>query len=562
MFRPVYIGLAALFAMATAATAAQPPSLAPFGEDVVPPRLSIGTATYFQQHPESFAAFKAALPHRDDAGHLTRNGAAPAASGTWTAITAGSSGLCNPLLLTDGTVLVHSCDSPKWSRLTPDSSGNYANGTWSKIASMPVIGGTQYAPQYNASAVLPDGRVIVIGGEYNGSGGGVWTNLGAIYDPAKDTWTAVTAPAGSSWQNIGDAQSVVLDDGTFLLGSCCADPDADALFQPATLGWVSTGAPLGGTYQDEQGYTKMPSGQVFTVDIWSNGYPKPDTHTELYTPASGTWSYTTDAPVSLADPCGTAELGPSVLRGDGKVVSFGGYTGCKGGTIDPTAIYTAKSTKWKMGPKVPSVCGSDGKTACDLADAPAAYMSTGNILFAASADFGSSPTHFFEFSADNKITQVADPIFNADSSGAYYYNFLCLPNGQIMMTDFSKNAEVYTPAGTTLASSMPSITKVAATLKPGQSYPITGKQLHGVSAGAYYGDDAQAATNYPLVRITNTKSGHVVYAPTTNFSTQSIKPKLSSKADFTLPATTETGASVLVVIANGVASAPVPVTVN
>ena len=30
----------------------------------------------------------------------------------------------------------------------------------------------------------------------------------ALYDPAHDTWTAITAPAG--WANIGDAQSVDL----------------------------------------------------------------------------------------------------------------------------------------------------------------------------------------------------------------------------------------------------------------------------------------------------------------------------------------------------------------
>ena len=48
--------------------------------------------------------------------------------------------------------------------------GNYANGTWSQLASLPVINGTQYAPLYFASAVLPDGRVLIMGGEFNGGG--------------------------------------------------------------------------------------------------------------------------------------------------------------------------------------------------------------------------------------------------------------------------------------------------------------------------------------------------------------------------------------------------------
>ena len=74
-------------------------------------------------------------------------------------------------------------------------------------------------------------------------------------------------------------------------------------------------------------------------------------------------------------------------------------------------------------------------------------LPNGNILFAASAGYGGSPTHFFEFTAQNTIEQVADDVFYSERSGAYYYNFLVLPNGQILSTDFSKIAEVYTPTG-------------------------------------------------------------------------------------------------------------------
>ena len=46
-------------------------------------------------------------------------------------------------------------------------------------------------PLYFASAVLPDGRYIMNGGEYN-NGADAWTKLGAIYDPVANVWTAVT----------------------------------------------------------------------------------------------------------------------------------------------------------------------------------------------------------------------------------------------------------------------------------------------------------------------------------------------------------------------------------
>ena len=124
------------------------------------------------------------------------------------------------LRLTDGTVIMHSepncltcttTDYSSWYKLTPDSSGSYVNGTWTQIASLP----SGYAPLYFGSAVLPDGRVVVEGGEYNcasGSCNAVWTNQGALYDPLKNTWTPVQPPKG--WTTIGDAQSVILPNAT------------------------------------------------------------------------------------------------------------------------------------------------------------------------------------------------------------------------------------------------------------------------------------------------------------------------------------------------------------
>ena len=40
-------------------------------------------------------------------------------------------------LLTDGTVMFQGNNSATWSKLTPDSSGSYLNGTWSQLASLP-----------------------------------------------------------------------------------------------------------------------------------------------------------------------------------------------------------------------------------------------------------------------------------------------------------------------------------------------------------------------------------------------------------------------------------------
>jgi hypothetical protein len=64
------------------------------------------------------------------------------------------------------------------------------------------------------------------------------------------------------------------------------------------------------------------------------------------------------------------------------------------------------------------------------------------------------------------------------------------------------------------------------------------------------------------VRITNTVTGHVFYARTANHSTMSIAPGAAGSTTFTVPAVIETGTSDLVVIANGIASKHVTITVE
>src|SRR5271170_7700182 len=124
---------------------------------------------------------------------------------TWTTVTtAPPVSLGAMMLLTDGRVLLHeepncsgsTCkgkDYTAWYTLTPDINGSYINGTWTQVASLPA----GYAPLYFASAVLPDGKVIVQGGEYQcaaGSCADAWQSNGALYDPVQNTWVSTVAP--------------------------------------------------------------------------------------------------------------------------------------------------------------------------------------------------------------------------------------------------------------------------------------------------------------------------------------------------------------------------------
>ena len=348
----------------------------------------------------------------------------------------------------------------------------------------------------------------------------------------------------------------MLPNGTFMLSATCANPPVEALFNPATLGWSSTGAPS--SNYDHQGYAPTQTGNVVTIDV-SN-----PPAAQQYNPTTGVWASIASTPVSLVDPtaCGNDSIGPAVTRPDGTMVAFGGNTGCTASPADPTAIYTASSNSWIQGPNVPAVCGTGGITSCTLAEAPAAMLPNGNILFAASAGYLTAPTHFFEFTSTNAINQVADDVYYASTSASYYYNFLALPSGQVLATDTSSYVEIYTPTGSANSAWAPTITAVAGCVTPGKSYVLSGTQLNGLSQGASYGGVAQGATNYPLVQIVNNSTGHVFYARTSGFRTMSIAPGQTGSMNLMVAAATETGASTLYVVANGIPSTGQAITVG
>jgi len=59
----------------------------------------------------------------------------------------------------------------------------------------------------------------------------------------------------------------------------------------------------------------------------------------------------------------------------------------------------------------------------------------------------------------------------------------------------------YTPSGGPDPAWAPHVTSCPHRIEAGHSYTLYGRQLNGLSQAVSYGDDATAATNYPLVRI-------------------------------------------------------------
>jgi len=497
------------------------------------------------------------LPPPDDGLAPVRNGQQDPSS-PWTPLTNQPTFRASvPLLLTDGTVLMQDEGAQDWWRLTPDQNGSYVNGTFTQIASLPA----GYSPLYHSSAVLPDGRLIIEGGEYN-FGQSVWTDLGAIYDPLANTWTSVDPPpffgtcCGFGHPTIGDAQSVILFDGTYMQANCCTTDEA--LLDPVNLTWTRTGS---GKFDinDEEGWTLLPNKQVLTVDAYVFAYDPTGTNSEIYVPGSGKWHSAGSTIVQLWDSaaaCGgqndaTQEVGPAVLRPDGTVFATGANT-CGGGASGHTAIFNSNTATWTAGPDFPPNL--------NIADGPAALEPNGNVLMVASPGYGARPITVLEWDGANLNTVPGPP--RASRDGSYVCNFLVLPTGQILFTDFSRDVEIYTPSGSYAPSWAPRIQSAPSTVSPGGSYSISGHLFNGMSQGAAYGDDVQAATNYPLVRITNNATGHVFYSRTHDHSSMGVAFNGLVSTHFDVPANQETGPSTLVVVANGIPSQSVAVNVQ
>ena len=277
------------------------------------------------------------------------------------------------MLLTDGRVLVQANPNPgagisaaDFYTLTPDNTGDYARGTWRKVASPPA----GYSPWATSETVLSDGRVLLAGGEYNHdeyqlpfSPNGL-TNMSAVYNPTADQWTMIPAPAGMDY--MGEPAAVTLPDGRFLIGDKLAK--RMWAFDPSANQWSAvtfTGYPADDFA--EMGFTLLPSGAVLTVDV------RNAQQSYHFIPTTGAWVSDGATATLLAEahpqaltygpapqqtvggvtygpgPVGTyqapGEIGPSILRPDGTVF----WTGASATAPSHTAIYHPGATPSRRG---------------------------------------------------------------------------------------------------------------------------------------------------------------------------------------------------------------------
>lgn len=473
--------------------------------------------------PESFQPHLEALERRE----------VPA---TWTSVTGAPEGIGTMMLLSDGTVLAEGQGVTKhWFKLTPNSAGNYAAGTWTPVAN------ANLERLYFGSNVLPDGKVFLVGGEYSGNPAQQnITNTGEIYDPVANTWTPI---ANFPLPQFGDDPTMVLPDGRVLAGYIF--DDRTFIYNEATNSWAPGGTKKLLDRSDEETWVTLPDGSILSYDIFDGGGGG-TLHAQRYVPSSNSWVQTGNLPAALTN--GTtlgAELGPALLLPDGRLFQVGAN--------NLTALYTRGTDTWAAGPSTPAGFGAD--------DAPGAILPNGHVLFTEDRPLFSAPTRMFDFDpVANTITDITAtlPAGLSGSLGAnpcFINRMLMLPNGQLLFAPGGNQLWTFKPDGGPQLSWRPvvyDINKVSAT-----NYHMTGIQLNGISQGASYGDDAEMDENYPIVSIRST-TGVVRYARTTNWAPGVVASgNTVLGVDFKIPTGTPAGNYVLTVSAAGISSLPV-----
>ena len=506
-------------------------------------------------------------------------------------VTSGTFNADTMLLLTDGTVLVHNANQAEWLRFTPDPKTGYVGGKWTLPDGTNSESDMANSRQFFGTGVLQDGRVYAIGGEYSSGS----QALGEIYDPVSNSWTQMSAldkPSTVSFVG-SDCSSMVLFDGRILFGSASLGSTATAVWSPASSAWAVAGTAFGTQPDtkkgscDEESWVLLPDGSVLTVNVYINGAQSP-TSAERYIPSLDIWQATGPLPVTLPltnindttttppTPVQVFEIGPSMLRNDGKVICFGG-TGL-------TAIYDPATDSWTQGPSYPADPGdpSNGYAVISpnglltLSDAPGVMQPNGRILTTAGTlyrnagkqiDFYSKNLKVCEYDpvAETVVQLTDQPPSSVTSQDTWTSRFLLLPTGQILLSTQQSQVYIYTPPaaeGGYQAAWKPVITTFPSTLIIGHSYLLTGTNLNGLSQANSYGDDAQMPTNYPIVQITDTSSGAVYYLKTQDFSTRGVAVPGPVTASVTVPQTIPPGAYTLVAIANGIPSDPISVEIG
>jgi hypothetical protein len=235
-------------------------------------------------------------------------------------------------LLPDGRVLLVAGSTAAYPDVSLSSAEVYdpASGAFRTIAPLSIV------RHEHSATLLPDGRVLVIGG-YNDNQG--WLSSAEIYDPAAGQWgitqpifahgiyhTATLLPDGRVLVMAGTIQS-----GSAGQSGSGGPDDRVEIFDPMTDRWQPA-APHEDT-ESNQTATLLPDGRV----LIAGGAADP----AIYDPTSDTWQPAGSLPVNRG-------FTRAVLLQDGRVLLLGGLDLQNSRAINNVQIYDPSRNAWQQ----------------------------------------------------------------------------------------------------------------------------------------------------------------------------------------------------------------------
>ena len=258
------------------------------------------------------------------------------ATGTWAATGALTTACAwhTATLLPNGRVLVVGgayYDSTLWVTVYLSSTELYdpATGKWTMADALAT------ARAYHTATLLPNGNVLVAGGDNSNA-----LSSAESYDQATVAWT----PTGSMGTARGESPTttlllngkVLVTGGMGYVGYSWYHISSAELYNPATGTWMTTG-PMNIARSDHTA-TLLPNGRVLVVGGQTTDY-SPIANSELNNPTTGTWAATGMLATGRAGH--TATLLPN-----GKVLVAGGYSGANDYPLGSAELYDPATETW------------------------------------------------------------------------------------------------------------------------------------------------------------------------------------------------------------------------
>jgi N-acetylneuraminic acid mutarotase len=238
-------------------------------------------------------------------------------------------------LLTNGWVLVTGGYDSNGNSISQAELYNPVSGTWENTGAMHV------AREHHTATLLTNGLVLVAGGDGGNLGNINPISSAELYNPITGIWTTTgSLNASRAYQTATLlANGKVLVAGGIAGGNnpSIAATNSTELFNPATGTWTITGALNVGRYSHTA--TLLTSGQVLVEAGTTSGFTPVTNSAELYNAANGTWTVT--GFLNVARESHTATLLPN-----GQVLVAAGVA--RGPITNSAELYNPANGTWTI----------------------------------------------------------------------------------------------------------------------------------------------------------------------------------------------------------------------